>query len=518
VTLFLRPHCEQEQSGDDERQPLGNAPTFDYLINVTTGGSHTTACPNFEVEDPQTLRTDRLDAGETLDLDIVVRNDAKYEMQQVRAWLSYDPSVLHGVRITVSDAFPHVTPGEADFDAENGFAMINASAEEGGEPQSEEIVIARVIFTVEDTVVGGTPISFYDAQRDGHTMIIRKDAANPEGAYALEVDPGSLHVIFGRDDGQECIENYECLTGTCVDGTCKQTELLADGEDCLLDSQCEGDQCSNGICQTATTAPASALNEDTPECSTDAECTETDLCVAGTCEPVQATEDSCLIDSDCTEGGICVSGACEEQLLFPNGAPCMFDEDCESGLCLQATCQPPGSTATPPPQNTFSEQTAFSLLQVRNLRATTDESAVYLGWDSLQSSQLKAYNIYYGTTSGQYIQRKTVEGSMQSLVLRPLPNGTQYYFAIRAVNTADEESAFSQEIGVVVGNPSTSTAPLALGSSGLSQYEGNLFANRGSVPGETGVPTVLALFFLTSAIIGTIFAAKRQSRALIRQP
>ena len=36
---------------------------------------------------------------------------------------------------------------------------------------------------------------------------------------------------------------------------------------------------------------------------------------------------------------------------------------------------------------------------------------MYLGWEGLNSSQLKAYNVYYGTTSGKYIQRRSIDNS-----------------------------------------------------------------------------------------------------------
>lgn len=103
--------------------------------------------------------------------------------------------------------------------------------------------------------------------------------------------------------------------------------------------------------------------------------------------------------------------------------------------------------------------TVFNLLQVLGLRVTTDGSSVFLVWDHLPSSELAGYNVYYGTVSGQYIQRRSVDKAANSLTIRALPVGTTYYFAVRAVNAAGEETVFSQEVGVSVGNPRTSTAP-----------------------------------------------------------
>lgn len=136
---------------------------------------------------------------------------------------------------------------------------------------------------------------------------------------------------------------------------------------------------------------------------------------------------------------------------------------------------------------------------------TTEGSSVFLAWDALPSTELVGYNIYYGTTTGKYIQRRGVEKDATSLTLRALPVGTTYYFAIRAVNDKNQETEFSQEVGVSVGNPSTSTAPLTANSLPTRTPSTN-----GSVAGETGVSTMLLPLLLISAVIGTFVAFRRQ--------
>lgn len=135
---------------------------------------------------------------------------------------------------------------------------------------------------------------------------------------------------------------------------------------------------------------------------------------------------------------------------------------------------------------------------------------MYVAWDPLTSSQLKAYNLYYGTTTGRYIQRKTVSGDSTSMAIRGLPEKTTYFVAIRALSAQDEESAFSQEVAVEVGNPKTSTAPLT----------GDLLATRKpvTVPGETGMSSVITLILTISAITGTALASRRQIVALTHTP
>jgi len=154
--------------------------------------------------------------------------------------------------------------------------------------------------------------------------------------------------------------------------------------------------------------------------------------------------------------------------------------------------------------------TAFALLQVRNLRITTEGTSIYVAWDPLTSSQLKAYNLYYGTTTGRYIQRKTISGDSTSMAIRGLPEKTTYFVTIRALSTQDEESAFSQEVAVEVGSPNTSTAPLT----------GDLLATRKpvTVPGETGMSSVITLILTISAITGTALASRRQLVALTTTP
>jgi hypothetical protein len=150
----------------------------------------------------------------------------------------------------------------------------------------------------------------------------------------------------------------------------------------------------------------------------------------------------------------------------------------------------------------------FTMLQVQGLRLTTEGSSVFLAWDALPSGDLVGYNVYYGTTSGRYIQRRGVDKAATSLTIRALPVGTTYYFAVRGVNGAGQETEFSQEVGVSVGNPRTSTSPLAANS-----IPGNTPSTNGTVSGETGASSVLLVFLTLSAIVGTVIAFRRQLNA-----
>lgn len=178
----------------------------------------------------------------------------------------------------------------------------------------------------------------------------------------------------------------------------------------------------------------------------------------------------------------------------------------------------------------------FAQLQVRNLRVGTEGTNAYLSWDTLSASQLIAYNVYYGTVSGQYIQRRTLDKTTDNTTIRNLPQNLTYYFAVRGVSSTGAETDYSQEVAVTIGNPATSTNPLGAGSSSLSfagvptpnsPYQSNVtaenkpaFAHPGVIhqPAyakprnvtETGVSSTLALLAIASAAIGTFFAFRRQ--------
>jgi hypothetical protein len=412
VSLTLRPHCSSDIFGIEH---IGGEVPFNDEYEMGEDG-----CPNFVVEDPETIKTDLLEVGDELDFDISISNPNLQSVDSVRVWLSYDPVILEGISIHVSDSFPTVTPGESDFDTENGYVMIEARNDTEDSNEDDSILVARVRFLVKETSPAGTPISFYDPQDGGHTSI--SSIINEVETYILSDPLGSLHVVFSNNDLEE--------------------EEIAEEETTEEDNP-EGESNSSE----GKSDDAGALFEELEE--------ETD-----------PPEEEVIIEEENNE---------EQQ-----------EEDEEN----------------------TNQRTPFSLLQVRNIRITTEGSSLYIGWDSINHSSVKAYNIYYGTTSGRYIQRKTVNGVMDSLIIRSLPINTTYFVAVRAVSDEDEESAFSQEASVTIGDSNTSTAQLITGTgpNGVNPLQ-----NEYNVPGETGLPSKIALFVILSAIIGTVVALRRQS-------
>ena len=445
VTLEFRPHCTALQGSNDD-WALGPIPSPGIVID--TLNEDTVRCTNFEVLDPQTVKTPALREGDILDVDLVIQNPKEVEISRVRAWLSYDPNILEGQSLAINDVdFATVTPGESDFDSTEGYAKMESSTDSSGVSDSA-ILFARLQFRVKKTVAGGSPISFHDVQSGGHTMVLTNQGGQEQDV--LSEEPGVLQVVFAGN--------------TAVEKTPVET--------------------------TAATESSAA-----------------------------ADPNACIKNEDC-ESGLCIGGQCAETVsLLHEGDACTFNEQCESEVCAGGLC---GSTIIAETDTTGSssslvgqviERSAFALIQVKNLRVTTEGSSVFAAWDPLATSSLAQYNVYFGRTSGRYINRKTVDASEHSITIRTLPQGERYFFAVRAVSKEGEESAFSKEVAVTVGDPSSSTAPLTPGSFPATQKNPVKDMGTGTgkgVPGETGLSSTLLFFVLLSAVIGTIFASRRQ--------
>jgi len=483
TTLVLRPHCLMDYKEDN-------------VILESDGDPEEIQCSSFSVQDPQTLKTPALAAGDILDLDVVIENPDKIEIARARTWLAYDPSILKGDSVEVSEEFPIVTPGESTFSEGEGFVKIEAAVESDG-PKDLQILVARVQFTVLKTAPAGTVITFYDVQSDGHSTVVT--GTGEEQRHVMNAEPSALLVVFANAGSAESTSGDEVATASAGDSETRatavspQATLLADGDVCITDPQCRSGHCAEGVCQAA-----GALIPDGGACGSNIQCH------SGSC-----------VENVCT-----ASTPSPANALLGMGQVCTGNAQCQSGLCSAGICIPsldaqrmqgPSSAAV-----SSAPSAAFGLLQIQNVRITTEGASVFLGWDALKSSQLQGYNIYYGTTTGRYIQRKSVAANVQSLALRSLPEGTTYYFAMRAVGSGEQESAFSAEVSVTVGDPKTSTSPLAASAIGgkggqpVNPVQGSVTQSGGRVQGETGIPSTLGLLGILSAGIGTAIASRRQ--------
>lgn len=99
-----------------------------------------------------------------------------------------------------------------------------------------------------------------------------------------------------------------------------------------------------------------------------------------------------------------------------------------------------------------------NLNRPQNLKADTGPGYVDLKWDLSDEYELAGYNIYYGKTSGQYTRQRTV-GKINRYRIDGLTNGEAYYFAITAYDQFKRESDYSDEVGIIINQPLSSTSP-----------------------------------------------------------
>lgn len=175
---------------------------------------------------------------------------------------------------------------------------------------------------------------------------------------------------------------------------------------------------------------------------------------------------------------------------------------------------------------------SFPLIQVQNIRVSTKDNILFVTWDALSHPKLQGYNVYYGTLQGRYLNRRSVSVASRGAVVHDLPAGKTYYVAIRGVDDKNQETAFSTEASVEIGNPATSSSPI-VGSldlvtevaasvtapenpvKGISSTTGSATTD---VPGKSGAPSAIVLLLLASAAIGTLLACRRQASATRQLP
>ena len=85
------------------------------------------------------------------------------------------------------------------------------------------------------------------------------------------------------------------------------------------------------------------------------------------------------------------------------------------------------------------------------------QGSVNVSWDSNSENDLAGYRIYYGTLSRNYDQLVDA-GNRITYQINGLSQETRYYFTVTAYDTAGNESAFSDEVSILLAtNPSLDT-------------------------------------------------------------
>lgn len=86
-------------------------------------------------------------------------------------------------------------------------------------------------------------------------------------------------------------------------------------------------------------------------------------------------------------------------------------------------------------------------------------TSVNLGWSPSAGTNVAGYDIYYGTSSGNYITAVPVS-NVTNVTIRGLTSGTTYYFAATSFDKSGNQSAFSPEISYTVGSSQSVAATL----------------------------------------------------------
>lgn len=182
---------------------------------------------------------------------------------------------------------------------------------------------------------------------------------------------------------------------------------------------------------------------------------------------------------------------------------------------------PPFANVPTAPAGPADGQSTFSLIQMQGLRLGTKDDSLYVAWDLLNHPKLQGYNVYFGATKGRYLQRRSVSLASRGAVIRDLPKGKTYYVAVRGVDNGNQETAFSREESVEIGNPATSTSPILGALETIGEESPQAIAPENpvdhvntplatGVPGKAGSSSGLVLLLLGSAVIGTFLACRRQ--------
>jgi hypothetical protein len=125
---------------------------------------------------------------------------------------------------------------------------------------------------------------------------------------------------------------------------------------------------------------------------------------------------------------------------------------------------------------------AMLLVGAKTLATSPTLASVSLAWQPSPSSGVTGYDIYYGTSSGNYITAVPVFG-VTNLTIYGLTSGQTYYFAATSVDSAGDQSAFSPEISGIAGAVVATQTPGVLSqAAGLSagQFGFNLSGTAGA--------------------------------------
>jgi hypothetical protein len=197
-----------------------------------------------------------------------------------------------------------------------------------------------------------------------------------------------------------------CVSGACVScrstADCPSTEWCDNGAckaQCTVDGDCTGGRVCDQTTRTCvlpcaggcTTGQTCVSNVCRDACDASHPCGAGLKCSAGACVPQCATDNDCLSVAPHT---VCQAGAC-----VPNGQ-CTFDADCPTTqLCLSGTCAPRGGTFTT--GKGYSCSTACDCRQGETCAVNTSDNNKYCVADAVPTWFVAAGTCTSGTCDGK---------------------------------------------------------------------------------------------------------------------
>jgi hypothetical protein len=167
--------------------------------------------------------------------------------------------------------------------------------------------------------------------------------------------------------------------------------------------------------------------------------------------------------------------------------------------------QPVTQPANPSNLGIGGAQAANDLARPQGLMANTSSGYIDLVWSAPKDKSRVGFNVYYGKTSGQYARRRTV-GETTAFRLEGLNNNEAYYLAVTAYDSLNRESDYSNEVGVIVGQPLSSTAP----------FQTAFDRNRGRIPSQPqNGPLVGWLLFSSAGLSMALLFGVRRHRVAV---
>lgn len=126
----------------------------------------------------------------------------------------------------------------------------------------------------------------------------------------------------------------------------------------------------------------------------------------------------------------------------------------------------------------FNVLLVFIFFETPSLFADTTKGAVRVSWERVDDATVAGYRVHYGNISRTYT--RTVEmsqppaGIVPRMIFQGLDKTKKYYFAVTAFSVTNEESDFSDEVGVEFTQPS------------VAQVVSSKLVSKSEIPFEIG--------------------------------